>query len=109
MLEEMKEHYGAYNESMGAYNRGNYSAGQDGMKALENTMELFTEFTQKMIEEAESPEEKQIVKKYLSFFILTILTHLRAKSKNIAKIVQYGIYKYQLFDVFSNAENNLSM
>jgi hypothetical protein len=50
---------------MNAYSRGNYNAGQDGMKALENTMELFTEFTQKMIQEAESPEEKQIVKKYL--------------------------------------------
>lgn len=65
MLEEMKEHYGAYSESMGAYNRGNYGAGQDGMKALENVMGLFTEFTEKMMEEAESPEEKQVIKKYL--------------------------------------------
>ena len=65
MLENMKESYGAYSESMGAYSRGNYNAGQDGMKALEDVMELFTEFTQKMIKEAESPEEKQIVKKYL--------------------------------------------
>ena len=65
MLDEMKEHYGAYSESMGAYSRGNYSAGQDGMKSLENAMELFTEFTQKMIQEAESPEEKQIIRKYL--------------------------------------------
>ena len=65
MLENMKESYGAYSESMGAYSRGNYSAGQDGMKALEDIMELFAEFTQKMIKEAESPEEKQIIKKYL--------------------------------------------
>ena len=65
MLEDMKESYGAYNESMNAYNRGNYSAGEDGMKALEDTMELFADFTEKMVEQAESPEEKQIVKKYL--------------------------------------------
>lgn len=65
MLEEMKEHYGAYNESMGAYSRGNYGAGKDGLESLENAMELFTEFSQKMIKEAESPEEKQIIKKYL--------------------------------------------
>lgn len=65
MLEDMKYNYGAYSESMGEYSRGNYNAGQDGMKALENTMELFTEFTQKMIREADSPEEKQIIKKYL--------------------------------------------
>ena len=65
MLEDMKESYGAYSESMGAYSRGNYNAGQDGMKALEDVMELFTEFTQKMMKEAESPEEKQIMKKYL--------------------------------------------
>ena len=65
MLEDMKENYSAYSESMNAYSRGNYSAGQDGMKALENAMEIFTEFTQKMIQEAESPEEKQIIRKYL--------------------------------------------
>ena len=65
MLEDMRENYGAYSESMREYSRGNYNAGQDGMKALENTMELFTDFTQKMIREAESPEEKQIIRKYL--------------------------------------------
>ena len=65
MLEDMKESYGAYSESMGAYNRGNYNAGQDGMKALEDTMELFTEFAQKMIQEVDTPEAKQIVKKSL--------------------------------------------
>lgn len=65
MLEDMKESYGAYSESMGAYSRGNYNAGQDGMKALEDTMELFTEFAQKMIQEVDTPEAKQIVKKSL--------------------------------------------
>ena len=65
MLDEMREHYGEYSESMSAYSRGNYNAGQDGMRALENAMEIFTEFSQKMIREAETPEEKQIIKKYL--------------------------------------------
>ncbi len=65
MLETMKESYGAYSESMEAYNRGNYNAGQDGMKALDDTMQLFTEFTQKMIQEADSPEAKQIIRKHL--------------------------------------------
>ena len=65
MLDEMRDHYGAYNESMNAYSRGNYGAGKDGLESLENTMELFTEFTEKMIQEAESPEEKKIIKKHL--------------------------------------------
>lgn len=65
MLEDMKYSYGAYSESMNAYSRGNYSAGQDGMKALEDTMELFTEFTEKMVRQAETPEEKKIIRRYL--------------------------------------------
>lgn len=65
MLEDMKESYGAYSESRNAYSRGNYGAEQDSMKALEDTMELFTEFAQKMIQEVESPEAKQVIKKHL--------------------------------------------
>ena len=65
MMDEFRENYNAYNESMGAYSRGNYNAGEDGIKALENAMEVFTEFAEKMMEEAESPEEKQVIKKYL--------------------------------------------
>lgn len=64
MLEEMKESYGAYSESRN-YGRGNYGAEQEGMKALEDTMELFTEFAQKMMQEVDSPEAKQIIKKHL--------------------------------------------
>ena len=65
MLEDMKESYGAYSESMNAYSRGNYGAGQDGMKALEETMDLFAEFAQKMMQDVDSPEAKQIIKKSL--------------------------------------------
>lgn len=65
MLENMKESYGAYSESRNAYSRGNYNAGQDSMDALEDTMRLFTEFAQKMIQEVDSPEAKQIIRKHL--------------------------------------------
>ena len=65
MLETMKESYGAYSESRNAYNSGNYGAEQDSMEALEDTMRLFTEFAQKMIQEVDSPEAKQIIRKHL--------------------------------------------
>jgi len=65
MIENMRDSYSAYSESKSAYNRGNYNAGQDSMRALEDTMELFTEFAGKMIHEVESPEAKQIIKKHL--------------------------------------------
>lgn len=65
VLEDMKESYGAYSESRAAYNRGNYSAGEDSMEALEDTMRLFTEFAQKMIREVDSPEAKQVIRKHL--------------------------------------------
>ena len=65
MIEDMKESYSAYSESRSAYNRGNYNAGEDSMEALEDTMKLFTEFAQKMIQEVDSPEAKQIIKKHL--------------------------------------------
>ena len=65
MLEDMKESYRDYTDSKSAYNRGNYGAEEDGMKALEDTMGIFTEFAQKMIQEVDSPEAKQIIKKHL--------------------------------------------
>lgn len=65
MIEDMRESYSAYSESRNAYNRGNYNAGQDSMEALEDTMRLFTEFAQKMIQEVDSPEAKQIIRKHL--------------------------------------------
>ena len=65
MLDDMRDSYSAYSESRNAYNRGNYNAGEDSMKALEDTMELFTEFAQKMIQEVDSPEAKQIIRKHL--------------------------------------------
>lgn len=65
MIEDMKYSYSAYSESRNAYGRGNYGAEQESMEALEETMRLFTEFAQKMIQEVESPEAKQIIRKHL--------------------------------------------
>lgn len=65
MLEDMKESYGAYSEGRSSYGRGNYGAEQESMKALEDTMELFTEFAQKMVQEVDSPQAKQIIQKSL--------------------------------------------
>ncbi len=65
MLENMKYSYGAYSESRNAYGRGNYGAEQESMEALEDTMRLFTEFAHKMIQEVDSPEAKQIIRKHL--------------------------------------------
>lgn len=65
IIEDMRESYNAYSESREAYGRGNYNAGHDSMEALEDTMRLFTEFTQKMIDEVDTPEAKQIIKKHL--------------------------------------------
>ena len=65
MIEDMKYSYSAYSESRNAYDRGNYGAEQESMEALEETMRLFTEFAQKMIQEVESPEAKQIIRKHL--------------------------------------------
>lgn len=65
MIEDMRESYSAYSESRNASVRGNYGAEQDSMEALEDTMRLFTEFAQKMIQEVDSPEAKQIIRKHL--------------------------------------------
>ena len=65
MIEDMRESYSAYAESRDAYGRGNYGAEQESMEALEDTMRLFTDFAHKMIQEVDSPEAKQIIKKHL--------------------------------------------
>ena len=65
MIEDMRESYSAYSESRNAYSRGNYGAEQESMEALEDTMRLFTDFAHKMIQEVDSPEAKQIIRKHL--------------------------------------------
>ena len=60
-MEEMREHYGAYSEGR---DRGSYGAKQDSIKGLENMMTCITECVEMVFEDA-SPEEKQIIQKYI--------------------------------------------
>lgn len=63
-LNEMQEHYGAYSESRGAAESGNYGAEQDSKKALEYMLESVCQFMEMLSREAGSPEEMQMIKKY---------------------------------------------
>lgn len=63
-MEEMMEHYSNYNEARREYNRGNYGAGSDKIKSLEYMLESGVDFFEMLQEEAESPEEMELVKKY---------------------------------------------
>lgn len=64
-LHQMQESYSAYADSKAAYSRGNYGAKDDGLEALNDTMSLFVDFSQKMLQEIDSPEAKQVIKKHL--------------------------------------------
>lgn len=63
-LNEMHEHYGAYSESRGAAESGNYGAEQDSKKALEYMLESVCQFMEMLEREAGSQEEAQMIKKY---------------------------------------------
>lgn len=63
-MEEMMEHYENYNEARREYDRGNYGAGSDKIKSLEYMLESGVDFFEMLQEEAESPEEMELVKKY---------------------------------------------
>ncbi len=63
-LNEMQEHYGAYSESRGAAESGNYGAEQDSKKALEYMLESVCQFMEMLSQEAGSQEEAQMIKKY---------------------------------------------
>lgn len=64
MLEEMQEHFGNYNEAREECNRGNYNASSDKMMSLEAMLQSGTDFFEMLEQEAESPEEIELVKKY---------------------------------------------
>lgn len=72
MYWECKKEYMNYKmhpvETVSGYNRRELPSGdnqQEKIEALENAMESFTEFTEKMIREADTPEAKQVIRKYL--------------------------------------------
>ena len=64
MMERMKEHFGNYEYNKEEFSRGNYGAKGETMKSLEYMLQSAMEFIQRLQEEADSPEEVQLVKKY---------------------------------------------
>lgn len=63
MLEDMKDNYGEYRESSDSYNRGNYRAEQNKMQSLEYMLKSAERFFKMLNDEAQSPEEKQLIQK----------------------------------------------
>lgn len=63
-LDEMNEQYGNYNEGKEAYRRGNYGAGQDSIKSLEYMLKSVCQFMKMLKEDAESPEEAELIQEY---------------------------------------------
>lgn len=64
MIERMKEHFGDYEYSKEEFGRGNYGAKGETMKSLEYMLQSAMEFMKRLQDEADSPEEVQLVKKY---------------------------------------------
>ena len=65
ILDDMYNTYGNYNEVKEEYNRsGNYGAKEDTMKSLDYMMASAYDFVCMLNEDAESPEEIEIIKKY---------------------------------------------
>lgn len=63
-MEEMMEHYTNYDGARRDYDRGNYGAGQEKMRSLECMLESGMDFFEMLQDEADSPEEMELVKKY---------------------------------------------
>lgn len=64
-LGRMEEGYEDYSEGMDRYRAsGNYEAHDKGMEALEYMLESVVEFVENLQENADSPEEVELIKKY---------------------------------------------
>lgn len=63
-VHEMMEHYSNYSEARDAADRGNYGAEEDSMKSLDYMLKCACIFMDMLEEEAGSPEEAQLIKKY---------------------------------------------
>lgn len=64
MMEEMQEHFGRYSEGREYGRRGNYRAKEDSVKSLDYMLQSVVEFIAMLENEAESPEEIELIKKY---------------------------------------------
>ena len=63
-MENMMEHYDAYSEAKDEINMGNYGAEDDSMRSLDNMLKCACIFMDMLEENANSPEELQLIKKY---------------------------------------------
>lgn len=64
VLNDMYGNYGRYSESREAYGRGNYGAKEDTMMSLEYMLKNVVDFVKMLKEDAESPEEVEMIRKY---------------------------------------------
>ena len=66
MIDRMYEGYNGYEEGREEYRRsGNYGAKSEGMESLEYMLESFVQFYEHLMENAENPEEVELIKKYV--------------------------------------------
>ncbi len=63
-MEGMSGSYRAYEQSRNEYNAGNYGAKEDGLKELEYMLHSLVKFAKTIKEEANSPEEQEIVRRH---------------------------------------------
>lgn len=64
-MDSMGDSYRNYEDARNEYNRGNYGAKEDGLKELEYMMHAAVKFIKMVKEEANSPEEQEIVRKHI--------------------------------------------
>lgn len=64
-MDSMRGSYRTYEEARNEFNAGNYGAKEDGLRELEYTMHSAMKFIKMIKEEATSPEEQEIVRKYI--------------------------------------------
>lgn len=63
ILEDMHEFYEKYSEGREAYNRGNYSAGQDSMKSLDYMLKSVKKFMKMLKDDSNSQEEVEMIRR----------------------------------------------
>lgn len=65
MIDDMYDHYGRYNDRKEEYRRGgHYGAKDDSIESLEKTMKAVYELICVISEEADSPDEMEVITKY---------------------------------------------
>ncbi len=64
-LDAMYDSYGRYEEGRGSYNRGNYGAKEETLNSLEYMLKSVVDFVHMLKEEAVSPEEMNLIHKYM--------------------------------------------